>query len=128
MIVPLDNAIFNGNFDIGKFLKKKKINKHRIENLTFKKVDKKIFPIIQLKKRINEYPSTSIIINASNEILVDQFLQKKIPFLSINKIIMTILGDRNYKKYAIRSPKNINEIYEIDTWARRTTLNKINYE
>ena len=41
---------------------------------------------------------------------------------------MTILGDRNYKKYAIRSPKNINEIYEIDTWARRTTLNKINYE
>ena len=128
MIVPLANAIFNGNFDIGKFLKKKEINKHSIENLTFEKVDKKIFPIIQLKKRINEYPSTSIIINASNEILVDQFLQKKIPFLSINKIIMTILGDINYKKYAIRSPKNINEIYKIDTWARKTTLNKINYE
>ena len=49
MIVPLANAIFNGNFDIGKFLKKG-INKHSIENLTFEKVDKKIFPIIQLKK------------------------------------------------------------------------------
>ena len=38
--------------------------------------------------RINEYPSTSIIVNACNEILVDHFLQKKIPFLSIIKFKM----------------------------------------
>ena len=78
-----------------------------------------------LKDRANEYFSTSIIINAANEILVDQFLSKKIPFLSIYKIIMSILKDRNYKKYAIKRPKNINEIIEIDRWTRNKTMEKI---
>ena len=96
--------------------------KGNIENLIFKKVDKSRFPIIKIKDKANEYPSTSIIVNASNEILVDQFLQKKIPFLTIIKIIMIILNDRNYRKYAIRKPKNIEEIYNIDKWARKTTF------
>ena len=74
MIIPLSNAIFGDKLDIEKIYKvdKKKI----IDNLIFKKVNKKIFPVYKLKNRINEYPSTSIIINAANEILVDQFLQK----------------------------------------------------
>ena len=39
---------------------------------------------------------------------------------------MTILNDRNYKKYAIRKPKNIKQILEIDNWARKLkTLNKM---
>ena len=80
---------------------------------------------IKIKKRLNEHPSTPLIINSSNEILVDQFLQKKIPFLRIIKIIMNILNDRNYKKYAIRSPKNINQINEINMWAKKITLEKI---
>ena len=81
--------------------------------------------MIKLKKIANEYPSTPIIINASNEILVDHFLLKKIPFLSIFKIIMSILKDVNYKKYAIRNAKNIEHINKIDTWARKTTIKKI---
>ena len=78
--------------------------------------------MINIKNRINEHPSTSIIINAANEILVDQFLNKKIPFLSISKTIMKILRDRNYKKYAIKKPKNINEIIKIDNWTRKTLI------
>ena len=35
---------------------------------------------------------------------------------------MKIMNDRNYKKYAIRNPKNINEIAEIDNWTRVKTL------
>ena len=78
-----------------------------------------------MKNRLNEYPSTSIIINAANEIFVDQFLQKKIQFLSFYKIILGILNDRNYKKYAIKRPININLIKKIDEWARITTLKNI---
>ena len=63
--------------------------------------------------------------NAANEILVDHFLGKKIPFLSISKIILGILNDRNYLKYAIKIPKNIDQIIEIDKWARNLTLRKI---
>ena len=127
MIIPLANAIFDGDLNIKDFynIDKQKSNSI-LENLSFKNVNKKTFPIINIKKRVNEYPSTSIIINAANEVLVDQFLRKKIPFLSISKTIMDILNDRNYKKYAIRRPKNINEINKIDNWTRKAILKKIN--
>ena len=123
MIIPIANAIFSENLLIEKIYNKPKKN---IQNLYFQEVSTKVFPVYRLKNRINEYPSTSIIINATNEILVDQFIQKNIPFLSISKTIMKILNDRNYKKYAIRKPKNINEITKIDRWAREITLNKLN--
>ena len=126
MIIPITNAIFEGKLDIRDFyrpIENKKIS--TIKNLYFEKVNKDIFPMVNLKNKINQFPSSSIIINAANEILVDQFLLKKIPFLAIYKIIMTILNDRNYKKYAIRKPKNIRQIIEIDTWAKTKTLNRI---
>ena len=125
MIIPLANAIFDGKLNIKEFYKIDKKN-DKLENLVFKKVDKKIFPVIFLKNRVNEYPSTSIIINAANEILVELFLNKKIPFLSISKTIMKILNDRNYKKYAIRKPKNIHEITNIDKWARENIKKILN--
>ena len=127
MKIPIANALFDSQINIKDFLnlKPRNNNKNKIDNLSFQNVDPKIFPIIKLKKRLNEYPSTPIIINAANEILVDQFLQKNIPFLKIYKTIMTILNDRNYKKYAIRKPKNISQILTINNWAKLTTLNKI---
>ena len=124
MIIPLANAIFDGKLNIREFYNTKKI-KDKFDNLVFRKVDKKIFPVINLKNRANEYPSTSIIINAANEILVELFLNKKIPFLSISKTILKILNDRNYKKYAIRKPKNIHEITRIDKWTRESIKKKL---
>ena len=125
MIIPLANAIFDGKLNIKEFYKTNK-KKDKLENLVFNKVDKKIFPVFNLKNRANEYPSTSIIINAANEILVELFLRKKIPFLSISKTILKILNDRNYKKYAIRKPKNIHEITSIDKWTRENIKKKLN--
>jgi 1-deoxy-D-xylulose-5-phosphate reductoisomerase len=126
MIIPLANAIFEGKLDIEDYYKKNN-NTPPIQSLIFKKVNKKIFPIIKIKNRANEYPSTSIIINAANEVVVEHFLKKKIPFLSICKIIMTIMNDRNYKKYAIRKPKNINQINDINLWAKNKTTEKIKF-
>ncbi len=123
MIIPLANGIFDGKLNIESFFKFKQKNKFEnkiVKNLRFSKVPKHIFPIIKLKNRLQEYSSTPIIINAVNEILVDQFLNKKLQFLRINKIIMSVLNDKNYKKYAIRKPKNINQIIKIDEWARET--------
>ena len=74
---------------------------------------------------MNQYSSAPIIVNACNEVLVDQFLNKKIQFLDINKIIMGVLKDGNFKKNAIKKPKNIKQIYQIDYWARTTTFEKL---
>ena len=101
-------------------IESKQEKKSQKQNIMSEKVNKKTFPLIKLKNKIQEYPSTPIIINAANEILVDHFLNKKLQFLGIYKIIMSVLNDRNYKKYAIRKPKNINHIIKIDKWARET--------
>ena len=126
MIIPLGNAIYNDNINIDDFIQtKKKFNDQKLKNLTFQEVNKKNFPAIQILDKIRLFPSAPIIINAANEILVDQFLKKKIPFLDIIKFIKSILNNRNFKKYAIRKPKNLNEIFKIDSWAKKLTLNKI---
>jgi len=120
MIIPLANAIFENNLNISNYFIDKKDNE--LKNLTFKKVSPKTFPIIKIKSRVTEHPSTPIIINAANEILVDQFIKKKIPFLGIIQIILNILNNRNYNKYAIKKPKNINQVNLINNWAREKTL------
>ena len=125
MIIPIANAIFEKNFNIDKIFKIKRKKFKKIENLSFENVNIKTFPVIMLKTKINQFPSSAIIFNAANEILVDLFLQKKMPFLSISKTIMRIQSDSNYKKYAIKKPKNIKEIIKIDEWARKTIIRKI---
>lgn len=127
MIIPIANAIFDGKLDIEKFYNEKK-KKNEIESLIFNKVDTKKFPIIKLQHKVNEYPSTSIIFNAANEVLVDQFLKKKISYEAIIKGLSQILRDRNYKKYAIRDAKTIDQISAIDSWARNRTITNLGYD
>ena len=123
MIIPIANALFDQKINIENIIRIKK--NERIKDLVFRKVDKKIFPIAKIKKRVNEYDSTPIIINAVNEVLVDHFLREKIPFLGIQKVILDVLKDKNYKKYAIRKPSNFNTINIVDTWAKNITYKKI---
>tara|TARA_Y100000389_G_C17450614_1_gene514523 strand:+ start:434 stop:1615 length:1182 start_codon:yes stop_codon:yes gene_type:complete len=126
MVIPIANAIFDGKLDIRDIIKIKN-NLKNIQNLTFSLVDKKTFPIIKILNRISEYFATPIIINSANEVLVDHFLREKIPFLGIQKIILNIMKDKNYKKYAIRKPNNFNTISKIDNWAKHITNKKIKY-
>ena len=121
MIIPLANAIFDGKLNIKEIIGDNDKKDIVFNKLVFLKVEKERFPIINLKNRLIEHISTPIIINLANEILVDQYLKKKIPFMSIYKLILSVLRDRNYKKYAIKEPKNINQILLIDKWSRDTT-------
>ncbi len=121
MIIPIANAIFKDKLIIDKFAK----NEKNINNLTFLTPSKNNFPILKILNRANEFPSTSIIVNASNEVLVEHFLRKKVSFLGIPTIIQKILRDRNYKKYAIRKPVDLKQINKINTWAKKRTIEKI---
>ena len=42
--------------------------------------------------------------------------------MAISRLIKLILNDRNYKKYAIKVPVNLNQIYLINNWAKNKTL------
>ena len=127
MLIPLANAIFEKSISAEDYSKLKltKTKSTIFEKLNFLKVEKKRFPLIKLKERFNEHKSSPIIINAINEILVDQFLKKKIGFTSFYNFFLKVLNDSNYIKYAIKEPKNISEVLQIDQWSRNKTLEKI---
>ncbi|MAJ86184.1 MAG: hypothetical protein CL687_04405 [Candidatus Pelagibacter sp.] len=126
MKIPLANAVFNRRVVINKIFKKKN-KKNFIEGkFNFLKINKYNFPSIKFMKLIDEYPSSPIILNAGNEILVDLFLKKVIQFKSIIAYLSSLLRDKNYKKYAIKKPQNIKEILIIDNWARKKIIEKVN--
>ena len=127
MLIPLANAIFDNGVNIEDYIKPKTNSKDSIffKNLKFLKVDKKRFPVVKLKNRMTEHVSTPIIINAANEILVEQYLREKINFDTFYKYLLMVLNDINYKKYAIKEPKNIKQIFQTDKWSRDTLYKKI---
>ena len=78
-------------------------------------------------KNINDIGEV-VTINVPSSSLVDQYLKGKISFNSFYKYLLKVLNDRNYRKYAIKEPKNINQIFLVDEWSRSTVYKKINYK
>ena len=120
MKIPISNTIYQKE---NSFSNKSKIDIKILNKLNFEKVDIKKFPSIKLiKKCLNFGYSTPIIVNASNEVLVDLFLKRKINFLDIVATINKIFKDNDFDKYAKRKPKTVEEIKTIDDWARLKTM------
>ena len=125
MKIPIANAIYENKIDIKKFKTKKNIFLKDFNYLKFEKVDKKRFPIVTLLSERMYKNSGPIILNASNEVLVNEFLKKQIAFNSIYPYLRRVFRDKDFKKYAIKRSPNIKEIYKIDRWARNKTLRVI---
>ncbi len=115
MSIPIGNALFGNSFDYK--VKAKKNYKYE-SDLEFLDVKKSRFPAIKLKPILNKYISLPIILNAANEIFVDEFLKNNISFYSIISNLFELLRDKNLAKYAIKSPSNYESILYIDEWAR----------
>ena len=112
----------NNNFEIHGF---ESLNKADVNDLTFLKVDKKRFPSISILKKAQKHPSGAVIINGTNEILVDLFLKKKITFNSIMVYLSRILKDRDFYKMASLKPNKLKNIYKVDKWSKVTTMKLI---
>ncbi|MAV55920.1 MAG: 1-deoxy-D-xylulose-5-phosphate reductoisomerase [Candidatus Pelagibacter sp.] len=126
MKIPIANAIYNNKINIKNFFNSKKDFLYQLKNLIFEKVDKKRFPIVTLLSKKLHQNSASIILNASNEILVESFIQNKISYNDIYHSIKRVFKDRDFNKYAIKKNPDINGIYKIDNWAREKTKEIIN--
>jgi 1-deoxy-D-xylulose-5-phosphate reductoisomerase len=126
MLIPIANAIYENKIDIETLSGKKNSFPKNCHSLKFQEIDKKKFPIITLLSKNIFKNSGPIILNASNEVLVDSFIKGKITFNSIYLYLRAVFRDKDFGKYAIKKTPNIKEIYRIDKWARRKTLEKIN--
>jgi 1-deoxy-D-xylulose-5-phosphate reductoisomerase len=83
--------------------------------LHFYRPDEKKFPCLGLAYRVaRELGTAPAVLNAANELSVDNFLKGGISFLSIPKVIEKVL-DRHR---IVRNP-GLNDILEADNWARQ---------
>ena len=120
MKIPISNTLYN---DKNLFFNTSQLEIKKLNSLNFEKINLKKFPSIRLLKRcFTSGPSTPIIINSANEVLVNLFLKGKIAFLDIVKTINRILKDQDFKKYAKRKPSSIKVIKMADNWARLKTI------
>ena len=120
MKIPISNILYGRK---NRVLSVKKIDAKILSKLSFQNVNAKRFPsIILIKKCLNLGFLAPTIVNASNEVLVNLFLTKKIGFLNIVKTINKIFRDKDFKKYARRKPESIKDIQITDNWARLKTL------
>ena len=121
MKIPIGNALLE-EFNYRKLFKIRTKDHNKIQNLNFTTVDKKKFPSVSLIPIMNSRASSSIIINAANEIFVDEFLKKNINFTAIVTYLKLILRDKNYLKTSNLPTNSVKNIYKIDAWARSTAL------
>lgn len=92
----------------------KKLSLSKIGKLTFTEPDYKTFPLLKLAMQtLKVKKSAPTVLNAANEIAVEAFLNKEIPFLSIPKIV-----DLTLNKVKICNINTIDELLEEDLNAR----------
>ena len=120
MSIPIGNALFGEKF---KYAYNSKLNSEIASNLEFLKVKKSKFPAIKLKPILNKYSSLPIILNAANEIFVDEFLKNNISFYSIISNLFELLKDKKIVKYAIKkNSSNYKNILNIDEMVRKAAM------
>ena len=95
----------------------KKLNLAQIGNLSFEEPNLQKFPAIRLAEEcLKEGGSSFTILNAANEVCVDAFLEGKIGYLDIHKIISKVLD-----KSHITDVKEVEEFFEVDKKSRYET-------
>jgi len=94
-----------------------RINLAKIGQLTFKKLDSKRFPSIELcYEALRQGGTLPVVLNAANEIAVNAFLKQEIKFKDIVKIVATVMN-----KHQNKLNPNISDIIYYDRETRKLT-------
>ena len=111
MTIPIFNSIY---FNSDKKIKSKKINMKVLNNLDLKKINTTRFPVIKILKKLKKKDSLfETVIVSANDKLVNLFLNKKIRFIDISRILLKICSIAEFKKFKLIKPKNIEEINNL---------------
>jgi len=114
MIIPIFNSLYQ---DKKKNIKSKELDFTIINNLEFKKIDIKRFPVTKILKLLPAKHSLfETLIVCVNDNLVQLFLKNKIKFTDISKILLRILENKHYTKYKQIMPKSIDDIVKFNNY------------
>ena len=120
MIIPIFNSIYSN----GNYIKTNKIDINKLNNLQLKKPDLKKFPSLKILSKIpNSISLFETVLVSANDEIVEQFLNGKIKYLEINKILSDILIKREFTKLKKQKPANIKQIMKLNRYVRLKTNN-----
>jgi len=111
MTIPIFNSIY---FNTDKKLKSKNIDIETLNNLNLKKINNIRFPVIKILNNLSKDDSLfETIIVSANDKLVKLFLNNKIKFVDISKILLKICNMSLFTKFKLKKPKNVDEINDL---------------
>jgi len=91
----------------------KPIDLLEVGSLEFRKIEENRYPIWGIKDDILQKPHLGAVINAANEVAIEQFFDGKISFLDISKTTISA-----YKKFSDFYPHSLDDIYTLDKEVR----------
>ena len=120
MRIPIFNTLYLND---DKKLKSNKIDINSLNNLSFKNIELKRFPMVKL---LNLLPSKQslfeTVIVSANDTLVELFLNNKIKFTDIQKKLFKIINKKKFLKFKNKHPKKIQDIVKLNNYVRLKTL------
>ena len=123
MKVPIFNTLYTNNKVI---LNSNKINIKLLNNLNFKSVNPKIFPMINLLNYLpNKNSLFETVIVAANDKLVELFLDKKIRFIDIQKFLFRLIKRKEFSIFKHKYPNNIQDIIDLNHYVRLKIIRNI---
>ena len=111
MKIPIYNSIYSSN---AKSMKTNSLDLKILNNLELCEVDTTKFPLVKLLDKLPNYTSLfETVLITTNDYLVLKFLEKKINFQKLIKLIDRISNFKEFQKYKKIKPKSIDDIYEL---------------
>jgi len=97
------------------------MNLASIRTLEFYEPDLEKFPCLQLAHEgLRLGGSMTAVLNAANEVAVENFLMGKIPFCSIHHVVESIM-----EKHGTKANPSLDDILEADRWSREQAENAV---
>ena len=111
MQIPISNALGIKNRSTNELIDKELL---KLNNIIFKKPTKNNFPLLSIVKLIPEKSSYfETILITLNDYLVQQYLERKINYISLQLNVINLLKKPYFRKYYKLKPKNIYDIKKI---------------
>ena len=82
-------------------------------SLEFRKIEQDRYPIWEIKEDLLKNPNRGVIINASNEVAIEKFINKEIGFMDISKTIL-----KAYDMFQ-NEPKSVDDVFALDKEIRK---------
>ena len=116
MEIPIFNTIYS---DLNKNIKSKDIDLKKLNNLNFRNLDFKRYPLVRILSLVpaNSSLFETIIVSANDE-LVSLFLQKKISFVDISNKLLNFIKLNEFNKYKKILPTKIEQILKLNNYVR----------